>query len=132
MTNDTFQLNQESTLQAMAKIIQQAKDAAEHNNLIAALKQDRINCEGEAFSTGQLHARRMLAAQPDYSLLCKMMDETQEFAADPDGSSFLGGDPAIADHGFQLDLLSYPEALRPAMFAGFYAEVQSIFNEVSK
>lgn len=133
MTNDnTFQLNPETTLQAMAKIIQQAQGEAEHSNLIAALKQDRLNCEGEAFSTGQIHARRMLAKNPDYSRLCRMLDEAREFAdTEYDGLPH-DEDPAIADHSFQMDLLNYPEALQGAMFAGFYTEVQNIFNEVSK
>jgi hypothetical protein len=131
-TDNDFQLNAEATLQAMAKIIQQAQGEAEHANLIEALKQDRLCVEGEAFSTGQIHARRMLSDNPDYPRLCRMMDEAREFT-DPEYDGLLPDeDPAIADHDFQLDLLNYPEALQGAMFAGFYTEVQNIFNEVSK
>lgn len=129
-TDNTLTLNQEATMKALSLILQRAQETTEHNSLIAALKQDRMNCEGEAYSTGQLHARRILSDNPDYSLLCKMVDEAREFT-DPDyDNSFPDEDLSISDHGFQMDLMNYPEALQGAMFAGFYAEARRIHGEV--
>lgn len=130
-TDSTSVINTEQTLAALGKLFQQAGETAEHNRLVESLKQSRMNVEAEAYSTGQIHARRILAGG-DYFTLCRMLDESREMIdEEEDLFSSYDGDPTIADHDFQMDLMTYPRELQPAVFAGFYGEAKRIYSEVS-
>lgn len=131
-TDNTSIINQEATMNALSKILLRAQEATEHDSLIEQLRQSLLCVEGEATSTGQIHARRILSANPDYTILCRMLDEAREMIdEEEDFYCFHDGDPTIADHDFQMDLVSYPSQLQPAMFAGFYAEARRIHSEVT-
>ncbi len=126
-TDNTFQLNPEATLQAMAKIIQQAQGEAEHTNLIASLKQDRLCVEAEAYTAGEMNLKRMLAEVSDYTLLCKIVEQAKCFN-DEDEISLT----EIADNEFSQDLDYYPTALRYSFLDGFFSEAQKVMKAVQQ
>lgn len=127
MTTDNASIiNAEQTLAALGKLFQQAGETAEHNRLIESLKQSRMNVEAEATTTGEMHLQRMLAEEPCYDLLCKIVEQAESFFDDDESVDL----SEIADNEFYSDLDNYPGALRYQVLSGFFSEALKIHREV--
>lgn len=125
-TDSTSVINTEQTLAALGKLFQQAGETAEHNRLIESLKQSRMNVEAEATTTGQMHLQRMLAEEPDYELLCKIIEQAASFFDDDESVDL----SQISDTEFSNDLDYYPPQLRYQVLSGFFSEALKIHREV--
>lgn len=100
--------------------------AANEPDLIEQLRQSRLCIEGEAHSTGQMHAQRLLTQSPDYGLLMQMVDAVHSYE-----SSNVVDLGSIIDDYFKSSLSEYPNYLTGHVFAGFFDEVARIHREVT-
>lgn len=99
---------------------------SKNDNLIESLRQSRMNCEAEAQTTGQMHLQRMLTEEPDYDLLCKIVEQAESFFDDAESVNLT----EISDTEFRNDLDYYTPPLRYQVLAGFFSEALKIHKEV--
>jgi hypothetical protein len=92
---------------------------------INQLKQSKLSVEAEALTAGQMHLQRMMAEMPDYELLCRIVEQAEEFYDEEDFSL-----TEIADNEFSNDFDIYPVALRGSFLDGFFSEAKKTHREV--
>lgn len=97
------------------------------DDLIERIKQSKLSAEAEAYTAGQMTLQRMMAEVPDYELLCRIVEQAQDFYNEEDFSL-----TEIADNEFSNDLDFYPVVLRGEFLDGFFSEAVKVNNEVQQ